>query len=293
MVPAGPDDADQTGALSLRAREARKAEKRALRKVETLLSASLANEARAASSVARDHAARAVQLEQQSHSEAEHRARMAESEARLTNIQTGLFVHIIRLFVGALGLRWTEPFDDLLAASLRALTTGTRNDDGRWVVDLPIEAGARAREEVETRWRRELVAGGIEGPTDLDLANQVDEDGDGHVDEDPDQEGQDRRDYLGLDANAGGGSVDSPAAVADSTIQAPDDLGDPEPGLPSWEDLPDDWQQRFSLHRQLGQVEYQRHLEREQRQAELGRIPRRQSRWADFRNPHLQSEEAR
>jgi hypothetical protein len=151
-----------------------------------------------------------------------------------------------------------------------------------------VQAGTAAREEVDARWRRELrrelEAEGIDRGQEL-----------GEPDEDPEGvESQVRSDYLDLGADPGGGSVNSPSA--DSPVAAPpidpDDLGDlPDPDLPSWESLPADWQERFALHRRLGQVEYQRHLGREQRESKLGRIPRRASRWADFRHPQLRAED--
>jgi hypothetical protein len=278
-APAGPDDADQVEALSLRAKESRAAEKRALRKVEAFLTSGLANEARAASSVARDHAARATQLEQQAHAEAEHRARMAEAEARLEAGQAAIFGHAVKLFVGALGLDWNEASDDLLSACLKAITEGKRTEGGTWAVDLPTEAGAAARESIEAAWRSELA-------DEHRLSQEAVEPG---ADPDP-AEPQGSPD---LAADAGARASDS--LVADSAIErlpAPDDLGDfPEPNLPAWDDLPADWQRRFSLHRHLGCVEYQRHLRREQRQAELGTVtgPRRSSRWPSFRHPGLQA----
>jgi hypothetical protein len=205
---------------------------------------------------------------------------MAEAETRLEEGQAVIFGHAVEIFVGALGLGWTQAHDDLLSACLGAITQGSRTEDGTWAIDLPIEAGAAAREAIEATWRKQLRS--ELGPLSQEPVESA-------YDPEPAEDQSIRRDYLALGADAGAGSPDSPAAVADSTIAA-DDLGDFPDDLPAWDDLPADWQQRFSLHRHLGCVEYQRHLQREQRQAELDRVagPRHVSRWPSFRHPGLQ-----
>ena len=65
-------------------------EQKAIRKCNRLLSRSLASEARAASSVARDAGERALRLEQAAHQQREHELRVQAAEAKLSELEARL-----------------------------------------------------------------------------------------------------------------------------------------------------------------------------------------------------------
>jgi hypothetical protein len=99
----GDAEGDRVHDLLCRADDTRRAEARALRRTDKLLSAGLAADARAASAVAKDAGLRVVQLEQAAAAQREHELRVQAAETRLTDGQIWTFDRIIRLFISSLG----------------------------------------------------------------------------------------------------------------------------------------------------------------------------------------------
>ncbi len=268
-APAGP--VIEPGAaddLLRRADEADKAERRTLRRVEAFLQEGDANAARAASQVARDHAARSVALRQAGAAAKADAARLAESETRVTEAQARMFGATARVFVLALGLGWSDAHEDLVTAAMAAIVSAEPTGDGDRVrVNLPQAEADSARAEVERLWRKQAMA---DARVELQEAE---------ADALPDRTNYQKN----LDGTAG--------APSDSTValQEPDGgLGD---GLPPWDELPEGWKQRYAPgQRDLARWEYAAALRRREsegrRAAAMG--PRNSRRDAlDFRHPNL------
>jgi hypothetical protein len=58
--------------------------------------------------------------------------------------------------------------------------------------------------------------------------------------------------------------------------------------LPSWDLLPEDWKQRYGLHRDVGKLEYARHVEREASSRRRAGVSRRVSPSPSCRHPALE-----
>jgi hypothetical protein len=151
-APAELADPDE---LLRKARAARSAEARALRRVDELLAASRAHDARSASTVARDHQFRAQQLEGQARLQREHTARLAEARARLSHHEARLFEKLARVCLTALGIGWGTAQQALLDAVLHAFATAEPDDEGRVTIKVPESEAAAARRAVARLYRRE------------------------------------------------------------------------------------------------------------------------------------------
>jgi len=208
------------GRLRDQARQARDAERRALRRVDDLL-ANDANAARAASAVARDHATRASALEADARVAAEHDLRVATARAKLSATEAGLFDRICQVFFAAVGVGWTTATQDLLDAILASFATA-EIIDGHATITIPQTEAKTVRDAITA-----TVARQIRPEIESEIRSEPEPPSPPDVERIP------------------------------ATVQLADpDSGD---GL-DWSDLPPDWKARFADDRGAGVAAFTAHL---------------------------------
>ncbi|HEY4897688.1 MAG TPA: hypothetical protein VII01_16585 [Solirubrobacteraceae bacterium] len=154
-TPRGTPDGLSPDDLHRRAADARRSESLATAKVDRLLAQGLANDARAASAVAKDSGVRASSLEADARLAKESEGRVRESEARLSDGQVWVHNKVVRLFLTSLGLGWTDAHDDLADAVLDAVCNAERVEGSdQATVTIPPAEAERARAEVEAVWSK-------------------------------------------------------------------------------------------------------------------------------------------
>jgi hypothetical protein len=207
--------------------------------------------------------------------------RVQAAEAKLAERHTWAFGQVVRCFVEACGLGWSEAHERLVGGVLRSFAEA-RIENGRLRAEFPepeTQAARRALDGVLGRDRAAL--GDNELPSAEEIERAVEAEAQQIADAALLVEPVRMENTAPVSAAGRGAETDHAASASQDNPAEPE-----HSDALSFDQLPEEWQRKYRLHPSLGVREYLAAVKREQREEqERQAMPTRRERHPSFSHP--------